>query len=86
MSRRTRILAVCPLNGRSTLAPLVCTQILRRSFVYRGTSESKSLRLSPSSWSPWMVASATGWLAVTNAPLVTDERPILPEIGAVTLV
>jgi hypothetical protein len=27
-----------------------------------------------------------GWLAVTNAPLVTAERPMRPEIGAVTLV
>ncbi len=34
----------------------------------------------------WMVASAAGWLAVTSAPSVTVERPIRPEIGAVTLV
>ena len=33
-----------------------------------------------------MVASAAGWLAVTRAPSVTVDRPMRPEIGAVTLV
>ncbi len=33
-----------------------------------------------------MVSSAAAWLAVTSAPLVTVEMPILPLIGAVTRV
>jgi hypothetical protein len=32
------------------------------------------------------VARAVGWLAVTSAPVVTTERPMRPEIGAVTSV
>ncbi len=34
----------------------------------------------------WIVARAVGWLAVTSDPVVTTERPMRPEMGALTRV